>query len=251
MNTKFLRPCSSPAASRDFFIFVSIDKNILTPARAIFARTFAVFNPIDPRVLSRPEVFTVEVLSSLRLFPAHSLIHSCSLCRRPEIFPSVWVAGLPGAAIFPVFHRFPRGLRNSAIYPREISPVRVKIIFILSAGGRERSGSEAEPESGPASRWGEWWDADGDAHVRGREGERHKPFRTVHIAARCHRGNTFPRGSSEFVWTSTSWGGGGGGRAARSPAERPAVIRKPEGPAPVESRLVFSQLVTLSCTNDN
>lgn len=96
---------------------------------------------------------------------------------------------------FPVFHRFPHtllGTQRSHAFSRIFVRVRerVKIIFILSVSERD----PVRKRNRNLGRWASargWWDADGDAHVRGREGERHKPFRTVHIAARCHRGNTF------------------------------------------------------------
>lgn len=63
------------------------------------------------------------------------------------------------------------------------------------------SGSEAEPESGlpmgekERKRDREWRDKDGlgCACSLARAKRRYKPFRTVHIAARCHRGNTVSR----------------------------------------------------------
>lgn len=63
------------------------------------------------------------------------------------------------------------------------------------------SGSEAELESGlpmgerERKRERERWDKDGlgCACSLARAKRRYKPFRTVHITARCHRGNTFSR----------------------------------------------------------
>lgn len=116
---------------------------------------------------------------------------------------------IPGSAILPFLLRKRSEIPMFIVMgPRE---TRENNLYTFGVG----SDSEAEPESGLLAGEGgrkrerERRDKDGlgCACSLARAKRRYKPFRTVHIAARCHRGNT-------FSWVSPG----------RSCAERTAVV---------------------------